>query len=92
MPDGLYYPLSPILWTVNGLEEVDQSIKPLLECLEKMIRNGRRLRHELRQSGNTPSRGFNTSRRVLPILTGFHKNRIIDSGFEIISIQQWKSI
>lgn len=79
MPDGMYYPVKP---------DIDPI---LLAVLTFMIDNKKKFRHQLRKMGFDPLRSYWNSRYISPILKGFHKSRIINSGFEIFKMSDWKS-
>lgn len=63
----------------------------LLIGLDKMIGRSKTYRHSLRQEGHDLNKAFYQSRRIAPVLMGFHKNRIIDSGFEVVELKHWNS-
>ena len=91
MPDGLYYPVSRSYWTKSGVVEVPlESVKVLLEALAKMTNGKRRFRHELRAAGLEALLAFQHSKKVSLALTGFHKTRVVDSGFELFSLIDWR--
>ncbi|MFD1772351.1 MULTISPECIES: RusA family crossover junction endodeoxyribonuclease [Paenibacillus] len=92
MPNNLFYPISSKTWTTEGINDTKQSLKPILEAIEKMTKNSHKFRHELRQKGFELSRAFFLSQGISPILPGFHKNRVIDGGFELVLKEQWKRL
>ncbi|MFD0871748.1 RusA family crossover junction endodeoxyribonuclease [Paenibacillus residui] len=89
MENSLYYPLSDKIWTTEGIieEPIDTE---LLNILNKMVSNSKKRRHYLRMEGIEQNRAYFLSRYLAPILTGFHKNRVIDSGFELVELENWK--
>ncbi|BEU28412.1 RusA family crossover junction endodeoxyribonuclease [Paraburkholderia sp. 22B1P] len=91
MPDGLYYPVSSRCWTTDGPKEInDQDLSQLLDVIAIQTGSKRRLRHELRQEGIPQFRAFQYGKYVSPVLSGFHRTRVVDSGFELIPLRQWK--
>lgn len=92
MPDGLYYPLSHQAWTREGLRPVsDDQLLCVANALAKMTKQKRARRHELRQAGMAQLHAYQQSRCFSPILMGFHRTRIEQSGFELVPINSWKS-
>ena len=92
MPDGLYYPLSSQVWTQSGLIEAgDKSIGIMAETLAAMTTAKKALRHQLRQDGAPQFRAFQFGKYVTPILMGFHRSRVVDSGYELISRASWEN-
>jgi len=91
MPDGLYYPISAQVWTQSGLIEAqDDSIRFMAETLAAMTKAKKALRHELRQDGAPQFRAFQFGKYVSPSLMGFHRSRVIDSGYELVSCDTWE--
>lgn len=90
MPDGLYYPLSKQVWTTKGVQaaSVEQTLA-LARALADMTRRKRTLRHELRQAGLPQFRAFQQGRYVSPILMGFHRMPVEQSGFGLVPIKTW---
>ena len=92
MPDRLFYPISPNSWTKDGIEEKTKAQTNLfLAALYKMTLMNKDFRHELRQSGFGPLQAFRYSRYLSPVLTGFPKSRVVDSGFSFYHLSEWKS-
>ena len=90
MPDGLYYPLSEQAWTTEGLQAVSvEQTLALAHALADMTRRKRTLRHELRQAGLPQFRAFQHGKYVSPILRGFHRTRVEQSGFELVGLKTW---
>lgn len=91
MPNGLYYPISRQVWTQSGLiEDQDESIYLVAEALAAMTKTKKAMRHQLRQSGSPQFRSYQFSKYVSPILMGFHRSRVVDSGYELVSRASWK--
>ena len=92
MPDRLFYPISAKLWTKDGIKEKTKDhLNLFLAALCQMTRAKKDFRHKLRQSGSTPLRAFRYSRYLSPILNGFHKSRIVESGFKLSHLNEWRS-
>ena len=91
MPDGLYYPISAQVWTQTGLIEAqDGSILAMAEALAEMTKAKKALRHQLRQEGAPQFRAFHFGKYFSPILMGFHRSRVVDSGYELVSRGAWE--
>ena len=92
MPDGLYYPISAKVWTQSGLIEAqDESIYFMADTLAAMTKTKKSLRHQLRQDGMPQFRAFQFGKHVSPILMGFHRGRVVDSGYELVSRASWEN-
>jgi hypothetical protein len=92
MPDGLYYPISAQVWTQGGLIEAqDDSIHAMADALAAMTKARKALRHKLRQDGPLQFRAFQFGKYVSPILMGFHRSRVVDSGYELVSRTTWEN-
>jgi hypothetical protein len=90
MPDGLYYPLSEQAWTTEGLQAVSaRKTFALTHALADMTRRKRTRRHDLRQAGLPQFRAFQHGKYVSPILMGFHRTRVEQSGFELVRYKTW---
>jgi hypothetical protein len=90
MPDGLFYPRSHKVWTREGIKTISEwSFFAILLTLQSMTKNKTRFRHYLRQDGMSKLRAFGLSRYLSPVLMGFHKTRVIDSGFDCILRSEW---
>lgn len=90
MPDSLYYPLSESAWTTEGLQPVSaEQTLALAHALADTTRRKRALRHELRQDGLAQFRAFQYSKYVSPVLMGFHRSRVEQSGFELVPMKTW---
>lgn len=88
MPDHLFYPLSQISWTINGPEKLsDDAFNKYVEYLKASIHRSKTWRHELRESGSNPNDAYFMSRDISPDIRGYHKNRILDAGFEIVYLR-----
>ncbi|WP_339836752.1 RusA family crossover junction endodeoxyribonuclease [Paenibacillus sp. FSL R7-0272] len=90
MSNKLFYPISSEVWTTEGVK-LNEKNNVLLIGLDKMIGRSKTYRHSLRQEGHDLNKAFYQSRRIAPVLMGFHKNRIIDSGFEVVELKHWNS-
>ena len=85
MPDRLFYPLSQTSWTKNGPEKVaDDAFFSYVDNLKALIHKSNTWRHELRESGSNQNEAYYKSRGISPDIRGYHKNRILDAGFDIV--------
>lgn len=88
MPDGLFYPLSTESWTVRGPEIKSQDTTDLIvNRLKEMTLDVKNMRHGLRVSGSHQNEAYCRARDFSPIIRGYHKNRIIDAGFDIVYLR-----
>lgn len=92
MSDGLFYPISSRVWTTTGLVDAPNgSVLQLANVLAQMTKNKTTLRHKLRQDGFPGFRAFQHSKYVSPMLLGFHRSRVVDSGYELLAKGEWGS-
>lgn len=85
MPNRLFYPLSQTRWTKNGPEDVtDDVFLTQVDHIKGMIQQSQNWRHELRESGYSQNEAYYMSRGISTDLRGYHKNRVLDAGFEIV--------
>lgn len=90
MPDGLFYPISEQVWTEEGLVTAPEgSVLALAEMLAKMTTAKKGMRHTLRQEGAPQFRAYQFGKYVSPVLLGFHRSRIVDSGYELVQRSEW---
>lgn len=90
MPDGLYYPIAYNVWTQEGLvAATDDSVIIMAHALAAMTKAKKTYRHQLRQEGIPQFRAFQFAKYVSPILMGFHRSRVVDSGYELIQRNSW---
>jgi len=90
MPDGLFYPISEQVWTKAGLIDAPEgSVLALAHALAEMTKNKKKLRHKMRQEGLPQFRAFQFSKYISPLLVGFHRSRVIDSGYELVPQKAW---
>lgn len=91
MADGLFYPLSEQVWTKNGLIAAPEGSNYILaQALLEMTKNKKSWRHNLRQEGVSQSRAFQLGKFISPILIGFHRSRIVNSGYILINRSEWE--
>jgi Holliday junction resolvase RusA-like endonuclease len=90
MPDGLFYPLSERVWTEAGVVEAPEgSVAVLASVLAEMTKAKKAMRHALRQEGAPQSRAFEIGKVVSPVLVGFHRSRVVASGYELVPQTTW---
>lgn len=91
MPNRLYYPISNKIWTLEGIKEVTVKERvSILKLLFGTLKNVRSLRHELHHRGLQGEKAYYEYMKVHPVLRGYNKNRIIESGFKIYNLIDWK--
>src|SRR5258706_6553534 len=92
MSDGLFYPISTRVWTQKGLIEASTEILSFQANIPaELTQTKKAFRHKLRLSGVPQFRAFQASQYVSPILMGFHRSRVVDSGYELVSRPTWSS-
>jgi len=90
MPNHLFYPISLKSWTKEGIKDnTSEQRNLLLATLYVMIKNSQDFRQTLQQEGWQRIEAFWASRGLLPILAGFHKSRVVDSGFSLYHLEEW---
>jgi Holliday junction resolvase RusA-like endonuclease len=91
MPDSLYYPIpNQILMQDGRLTEVTDEVFSLMaKALAKMTETKRHIRHQLRLGGMPQFRAYQYAKHYSPILMGFHRSRVEDSGYELIRQTSW---
>lgn len=91
MSNGLYYPFSKRYWTQQGPQEMnDTERKVVLDFLWEMVSKSKKIRHDFRQLGETPINSFWASRKIHPVIEGYHKSRLFDCGFKIYEKSEWR--
>ncbi|WP_316395242.1 RusA family crossover junction endodeoxyribonuclease [Bradyrhizobium sp. 33ap4] len=91
MPDGLYYPQPATIWEVAGPKastDLDHFVG--LTISEMMAGGKRHMRHVLRQAGLTRLEASRNSVHIQTQLRGFHRSRLVDSGFDMVPIADWR--
>lgn len=84
MPNGLYYPISDKKWTVDGIKEVTFKEKEdIQKMLYVILKDVRKKRHVLHQEGKQGPKAYYEYMRSHPVLRGYNKNRLLESGFKI---------
>jgi Holliday junction resolvase RusA-like endonuclease len=93
MADHLYYPISEFSWTKDGVIKKDSQVtRIILDRLFEMTKISRLERHIFRQDGADKFEAFYKSRGFSPILMGYHRSHIVNSGFTLISRSEWKKL
>lgn len=81
-PNGLYYPISNKMWASDGVKEVKGEEKEAIQkLLFETLNTVQSLKYELYRLGMQGEKDYSEYIRVHPVLRGYNKNRIIDSGF-----------
>ena len=90
MPNHLFYPISSKSRTKEGIKNNPPKQRNLLlAVLYVMIENSQAFRQTLQEEDWQPIEAFWASRGMLPILAGFHKSRVVDSGFNLYHLEEW---
>ena len=79
MPDGLFYPIA--------MELISKKL--FLEVIYNMTKKVKDNAHFLRINGKTKNEAYYECRGLKPILNGFHWTRIIENGFDLVSLKEW---
>lgn len=88
MPNRLYYPISNKTWTLEGIKEVRVDEKEsIIKSLFEILKNVRSLRHELHHQGLQGEKAYHEYMKLHPVLRGYNKNRILESGFVLNNIK-----
>lgn len=92
MPDGLFYPQPTHAWDPAGPKPyTDLDHFGGLTITEMMAGGKRRMRHVLRQAGQTRLQASRNSAYFETQLRGFHRSRLADSGYELVLSGEWQA-
>ncbi len=90
MPNGLFYPISTFTWSPEGPKEIRSDLTALqLRTLANLTGDRKFRRHELVQNGASKLEAFERTRRMAPVQMGFHKSKVVESGFERVAFREW---
>ena len=90
MPDGLYYPLSDECWTREGTKPSSEGIKETTLLTWRNLTQGIiEIREKCQNAGIDRVTAFQNTMGLKPQQWGFHRNRARDSGFSIITMDEW---
>jgi hypothetical protein len=91
MPDGLFYPISAMSWTSEGMKTNSDFDKYFsLLWLHKAATEKISARHKLRQMRYRQLVAFQKTTRFPPLFLGFHKTRALSSGFNVKKLEEWQ--
>lgn len=91
MNDKLYYPVSEKSWDKGNMIEHDLKDKLFgITAYSMLTYRKKKLQHKLRQQGDSQINAYSTAKLLSPTALGYHKTRIIDSGFKIITRDIWE--
>lgn len=91
MPDGLWYPQGPNLWTAGAAEASDEfNHFADLSIIELMSSTKRRARAEMRKGGADRLRAYQQAMYLSTSARGFHRSRIED-GFTMHPQREWQA-
>ena len=93
MPDGLWYPHSRRIWD-NGhaIDADDKNHFADLSITETMSVNKQRMRVEARKARMSRKKAYQMGNYVSQLKRGYHKSRLIDSGFQMHELRTWKQV
>lgn len=92
MPDKLYYPMSDSVWEDGDILKLEpEHIYPILTVLSAITAQKKNVRHRLRLEGMASNDAFNFSRYMSPSIWAFHRTRIENSGYGIVSRKEWRA-
>ena len=87
MPDRLFYPIH------TDLKNVKETDVIIFNAIYWQTKNLKKFAHHLRTvEKRSKIESYYMSRGLKLILTGFHKTRIVDSGFDLIKIDDWMKV
>ncbi|MCL4502530.1 MAG: RusA family crossover junction endodeoxyribonuclease [Deltaproteobacteria bacterium] len=90
MPDGLFYPISELVWTNDGIVAAPEgSVLAIAQTIAAMTSATRSLRHQLRLKSIPQFRAFQCGMYLSPAVMGFHRSRVVDSGYELVERRAW---
>lgn len=89
MPNGMYYPISNKVWTIEGVKEFEEKLK-MVEILCDSLRLLGKVRHQMHQEGLQGETAYHEYMKYHPIIRGFNKNRILESGFKLSTMVEWQ--
>lgn len=89
MPNKMYYPISNKTWSLEGVKEFNEKLL-LAEILYDRLKNLGKIRHQMHQEGLQGESAYYQYMMLHPIIRGFNKNRILEAGFKLHAISQWK--
>ncbi len=88
MPNHLFYPVSLNSWTKKGIVVTPHEQRwLLLAAVYSMIDRERDFKQTLQKNGVSSSELYGLSRGLKPILAGFPKGRVVESGFTLHSLK-----
>lgn len=91
MNDKMYYPISEKTWDNGEMLDMDLESKFFGIASYSMLTHvKKKIHHKLRENGTSPIDAYYDAKRLSPTVLGYHKTRIIDSGFDIIKKSIWK--
>jgi len=89
MPNRMYYPISNKVWTINGVKEFEERLK-MVGILCESLRLLGKVRHQLHQEGLQGETAYYEYMKYHPIIRGFNKNRILESGYKLQTMAEWQ--
>ncbi len=90
MPNQLFYPVSFNSWTEKGIVDTSQEQRWLLvAALFSMIDRGQDFKQKLEKNGFSPTKVYELSRGLKPILAGFPKGSVVESDFTLYTLKDF---
>jgi Holliday junction resolvase RusA-like endonuclease len=90
MPDGLFYPISKFGLTKDGIVAApESSILVIANAIAAMTSTKKSWRHQLRLERIPQFQAYQYAKGLSPIIMGFHRSRVVDSGYELVGMDIW---
>jgi len=96
MSDGLFYPF-PGLTKVEekqlktrSTQSEQATLLDLFSMLDRMVQRVHKIRHAQRESGLDSQGAYFKALPLSPLIQGFHKSRVVESGFPLVYKTEWK--
>lgn len=89
MQNGMYYPISNKVWTTNGVKVFDEKLRMAGILCERLRLLGK-VRHQMHQEGLQGETAYYEYMKYHPIIRGFNKNRVLESGYMLHTLADWQ--
>jgi hypothetical protein len=92
MNDKMYYPISEKIWDNGNI--IEKSLEDNffgIASYSMLTHAKKKTQHYSRQKGNSQLNAYCDAKLLSPTVLGYHKTRIIDSGFNIIKKNIWQN-
>ncbi|MDD3324765.1 MAG: RusA family crossover junction endodeoxyribonuclease [Sulfurospirillaceae bacterium] len=92
MPNNKYYPIPNKYWNNSVfIEKNEEEIFLALVHFVYSTKLSKDIQHNARKKGKSQTESYYDTKLLHPIVLGYHKTRIIDSGFNIVKKNIWRS-